>query len=109
MEENCEQDRLMVGVKTLARHLRAEHTEEDVLAHDEMIQPALRAAPGETGWSMGIPRDAASPKQGGGGEAKVHWRHVAHLLDCKLTAAAGVARLTLKSTHFQTPTNTAAE
>ena len=72
MEENCEQDRLMVGVKTLARHLRAEQGGEDVPADDEMIQPALQAAPGETGWSMGIPRDAAIPKQGGGCEAKVH-------------------------------------
>ena len=69
MEEKCEQDWHMVGVKTLACHLRAEHGEEDVPADDEMIQPALRAAPGETGWSMGIPRDAASPKQGRGGEA----------------------------------------
>ena len=69
MEEKCEQDRLMVGVKTLACHLRAEHGGEDVPADDAMIQSALRAAPGETGWIMGIPRDAASPKQGGGGEA----------------------------------------
>lgn len=37
-----------------------------------MIQPAVCVAPGETGWGMGIARDAASPKQGGGGKAKVH-------------------------------------